>query len=178
MIPALTSEGDLPRGRFCASLNDVETRFVGDAAYDNSTTRSQVWSDFNDLVDLVRRLRVRVPAAFVGGSFITSKIDPSDVDVALFFDQSKITNPGTFANLAQIVDDPKGALGLQVDAFLIPWHPDGTELGGNHPAYATERSRWDDFWQRKVAKADRNPPQRWHAMPVRGYVEVIIDGYR
>lgn len=77
----------------------------------------------------------------------------------------------------KIVDDPKGALGLQVDAFLIPWHPDGTELGGS-PRYATERTRWDDFWQRKVAKADRNPPQRWHAMPVRGYVEVIIDGYR
>jgi hypothetical protein len=89
-----------------------------------------------------------------------------------------MTNPNTFADVAQIVDDPK-ADGLQVDAFLIPWHPNGTDLGGgDRRAYATERTRWDDFWQRKVAKPDRNPPQRSHSMPVRGYLEVVIDGYR
>jgi len=68
-------------------------------------------------------------------------------------------------------------LGLQVDAFLIQWHPTGTQLGGD-PSYVGQRGTWDDFWQRKVAKPDRNPPQRAHAMPVRGYLEVIIDGYK
>lgn len=176
-IPPLTDHGDLPRGRFCASLDDVEKRFVTDAAYDGSNTREQIWSDFNDLVELIKRIRVRVPAAFIGGSFVTDKLDPSDVDVAFLVDTSRITNPNTYGQLQQRVADPKANNGLQVDSFLIPWHPDGSELGGNHPSYAIERSRWDDFWQRKVALADRIPHERSHAMPVRGYVEVIIDGY-
>lgn len=176
-IPGLTSEGDLPRGRFCASVDDVHQRFVTDGVYAGSTTREQVWSDFMDLVDLIRRLRVRVPAAFLGGSFVTSKMDPSDVDAALIFDASRITSPPTFAQVNKVVTEAKVVNGLQVDAFLIPWHPDGT-LDGGRPDYLRERGKWDDFWQRKVAKADRYPPQRSHSMPVRGYVEVIIDGYR
>lgn len=180
-IPALTSDGDLPRGRFCTSLDDVEKRFVADAAYEGSITREKVWTDFNVVLDTVRRRRVRVPAVFLGGGFVTSELNPSDVDVALIIDVSKISNPQTYADVAQVVDDPKAG-GLRVDAFLIPWHPDGTELGGGgntgQIAYATERARWDDFWQRKVPKIDRHPPQRWHSMPVRGYLEVVIDGYR
>jgi hypothetical protein len=177
VIPDFTGEGDLPRGRFCASMEEVEERFVDDDEFEASTTRAQVWSDFTDLIDLIRKKKVRVPAAFLGGSFVTNEPNPSDVDAALFIDTSKISNPATLAAVKKIVADPKTTPGLQVDAFLIQWHPDGTE-GGGDPHYLPQRGRWDDFWQRKVLKADRNPPQRTHSMPVRGYLEVIIDGYR
>lgn len=87
----------------------------------------------------------------------------------------------TLSDLADIVNDPK-ADGLNVDVFLVLWHPDGTEMGGGgregQMRYAASRGKWDDFWQRKVDKADRATPQRSHSMPVRGYVEVVIDGYR
>jgi hypothetical protein len=178
-VPLLTDSGDLPRGRFCVSLEDVEKRFVSAAEYEGSTTREQVWSDFNDVIDLIRRKRAAIPAAFLGGSFVSSELNPSDVDAALFIDFSRIRNGQTYADVEQIVNNPKTNLGLQVDAFIIPWHPDGTELGGGDwQAYVRERSRWDDFWQRKVAKPDRQPPQRHHSMPLRGYLEVIIDDYR
>ena len=176
-IPPLTSSGDLPRGRFCASVAEFEKRFVADGAYEGSTTREQVWTDFNDLVDLIRLLKVRIPAVFVGGGFVTSSLNPTDIDAAIFVDTSKIARPETFGRIADYVSDPKMDRGLRVDAFVIPWHPDGTQHGG-HREYLPARGSWDDFWQRKVAKDDRHPPQRWHAMPVRGYVEVIIDGYR
>lgn len=176
-IPALNSAGDLPRGRYCVSMDDVEARFVAGAEYEGSNTREEVWTDFNVLLDLIRQLRVRVPAAFLGGGFVTSALDPSDVDAAIIVDTSRITSQSTFAEISKIIDNPKGRLNLRVDAFLIRWHPDGTEVGGD-PMYLAQRGKWDDFWQRKVAKADRNPPQRSHAMPVRGYLEVLIDGYR
>ncbi|EJZ04250.1 DUF6932 family protein [Mycolicibacterium vaccae] len=176
-IPPLTSSGDLPRGRFCADLQSVEDRFVTDAVYQGSNTRDQVWSDFKDFLELIRQERVRVPAAFVGGSFVTKTLDPSDVDAALFIDMSRITNPNTFSKVSKLFRDPKTDLGLRLDVFMIRWHPDGTEIGGD-PKYLVQRGKWDDFWQRKVAKADRVPPQRPHAMPVRGYLEVVLDGYR
>lgn len=129
-----------------------------------------------DLVQLIHDERVRVPAAFIGGGFSTTAMHPSDVDTSLIVDDSRISNPRTYSKVAGLAAGTKTTLGLQLDAFVIPWHPDGTEPGGN-PKYFPARGKWDDFWQRKVAKLDRDPPQRRHAMPVRGYLEVLIDGY-
>jgi hypothetical protein len=175
-IPAFTNEGDLPRGRFCASFDDVEKWYVTDEAYEGSSTRKQVWSDFATLLDLIKRLRVRVPAVFLGGSFVTSKLDPPDIDVALLVDMSRISSAATFGKVEKIVATTKSDLSLEVDSFLIRWHPDGSQVGGD-PRYLAQRGSWDDFWQRKVPMPDRIPPQRAHAMPVRGYLEVMIDGY-
>jgi hypothetical protein len=175
VIPAFEATGFLPRGRFCATAQEVENALVKSADFSASATRDAVWSDFLLVVDSIRRKRARLPAAFLGGSFVTNAMDPDDVDAAILIDTSRITSPGTLTAVRQIVSDPK-AQGLRVDAFLIQWHPNGTEDGGD-PTYLYSRGKWDDFWQRHVPKADRQPPQRQHAMPVRGYLEVILDGY-
>ncbi len=148
---------------------------VAGEAFAASTTREAVWSNFLTVVALIGRKKVRVPAAFVGGSFVTSVIDPSDVDAAIVIDSSRITNPTTLTAVRQIVHEPKSQ-GLQVDSFLILWSPDGSH-GGQEASYLSERGKWDDFWQRSVAKKDRLPSQRSHAMPKRGYLEVVLDGY-
>lgn len=175
MIPEFELNGNLPRGRFCATVKEVQDKLVQGSAFAASTRRDMVWADFLTVVDLIKRKRVRVPAALIGGGFVTSALDPEDVDAAILIDVSRITSRDTLTAVLKIVHDPK-AQGLQVDAFLIQWYPDGTEAGGN-PSYCTERGKWDDFWQRDVAKADRGRPERRHAMPVRGYLEVILDGY-
>jgi hypothetical protein len=175
LIPDFDQSGNLPRGRYCATVQEVHDVLVKGPEFAASTTRDSVWDDFTLLVDSIRRKRVRVPAAFIGGSFVTKALNPDDIDAAILIDTSRITSLATLTAVRQIVSNPK-AVGLKVDAFLIQWHPDGTENGGD-PSYLASRGKWDDFWQRDVAKADRNPPQRGHAMPVRGYLEVILDGY-
>ena len=175
MVPDFEQSGNLPRGRFCATVQEVEDILVKGPEFTNSTTRDSVWNDFTLLVDSIRRKRVKVPAAFIGGGFVTKALNPEDIDAAILIDTSRITNPATLAAVQQIVTDPKAA-GLKVDAFLIQWYPDGTE-NGRDPSYLATRGKWDDFWQRDVPKAERIPPQRSHAMPVRGYLEVILDGY-
>jgi len=175
LVPEFEESGNLPRGRFCATAQEVHDVLVKGPEFTSSTTRDSIWDDFTLLVELIKRKRVHVPAAFIGGSFVTKALNPSDIDAAILIDTSRITNPATLAGVQQIVSKPK-ASGLKVDAFLIQWHPDGTENGGD-PSYLATRGKWDDFWQREVAKADRNNPQRSHSMPVRGYLEVILDGY-
>ncbi|OLT35085.1 hypothetical protein BJF84_14810 [Rhodococcus sp. CUA-806] len=174
-IPDFGPDGDLPRGRFCVSMDDVNATLVKGPTFLGSGTRGEVWDDFEKLVALIKRKGVRIPAAFLGGSFVTSKVNPSDVDASILIDASRITNPSTYDAVVKIAANSKN-VGLQVDAFVIPWHPDGTQRGGD-ATYCGLRGSWDDFWQRKVAKPDRDPPQRVHAMPVRGYLEVLIDGY-
>ena len=177
VIPGLDDRGLLPPGRYRATTEEVETTFISAPAYGASTTRRVVWDDFLHLVELLRAKHVRLPAAFLGGSFTSSDVDPSDVDVTLLYDSSKIQSQALYAEILRITDDPKGNLGLQVDAFTIPWWPEGDDRM-MRSAYLCDRGRWDDFWQRHVPKSERFPPQRAHAMPVRGYLEVLLDGYR
>lgn len=171
VIPSLTSEGLLPCGRFQCSSDEVEAVFLG------NERRAKVWDDFLAVADLLRRRRVRLPSAFVSGSFVTSVDDPGDVDAAFLYDASAVTRPETHAELARIAGSTKDELALEVDALLIGWHPQGYDLAQQR-RYRQDRGYWDDFWQRHVLKADRDPEQRHHAFPVRGYLEVILDGYR
>ncbi|NMD55572.1 MULTISPECIES: DUF6932 family protein [Tsukamurella] len=176
MIPALEANGWLPRGRFCAGLDEVEERFVLSGEFGDSARRPEVWEDFKSLLALIADLKAKVPAVFLGGSFVTDAMEPSDVDAAIIVDTSRIRRPETLQRVANTIAGAKRA-GLAVDGFMIPWHPDGTQYG-QEPAYVELRGVWDDFWQRYVPKPDRNPPQRHHAMPLRGYLEVTVDGYR
>jgi hypothetical protein len=175
LIPDFEQNGNLPRGRFCATAQEVYDVLVKGREFTSSTTRDAIWDDFTLLVDSIKRKRVRTPAAFVGGGFVTKALDPTDIDAAILIDTSRIASPATLSGIHQIVTNSKAA-GLKVDAFLIQWHPDGSE-DGRDPSYLATRGKWDDFWQRDVAKADRPFPQRGHSMPVRGYLEVILDGY-
>lgn len=175
MIPEFAESGELPRGRFCTDPDEVEQVLVKADQFTGSGTRSQVWSDFLDVVALVKRKRVRVPAAFISGSFVSTKLDPSDVDTSIIVDVSRVTNPATYQAVLQIARQTKHNQ-LRVDAFLIPWSPDGSQAGA-HPDYPAHRGIWDGFWQRSVPKSDRSPMMRSHAMPKRGYLEVLLDGY-
>lgn len=65
MIPALSEDGWLPRGRFCASLAEVKERFVDDPAFVTSRTRAKVWQDFEAVLALIEQQRVKVPAVFL-----------------------------------------------------------------------------------------------------------------
>jgi hypothetical protein len=176
MIPPFTKEGLLPRGRFVATIDEVEESFVKADHFRGSATRQQVWDDFLALVELLRRKRARMPAAFLGGSFTSDVLDPSDVDTSVLIDQTRISSPKTWDDLAKIARGAKPA-GLKLDAFLINWRPEGDQ-SPESLAYHRSRGMWDDWWQRHVPKPDRLPPLRHHAMPLRGYLEVIVDGYK
>ena len=177
MIPDLTPEGFLPRGRFLTDRDEVDAYFVKAIEFKDSTTRAAVWADFHALIDLVGRLKVRIPAVFLAGSFTTNMANPSDTDSSILVDSGRISSGKTWDNLAKISRTSKTDLKLKADTFFIPWFPEGDHTC-IPPNYLLERGRWDDFWQRHVTKADRLPPQRHHAMPVRGYLEVIIDDYK
>jgi methanogenic corrinoid protein MtbC1 len=95
MIPEFELNGNLPRGRFCATVKEVQDVLVQGSAFATSTRRDRVWADFLTVVDLIKRKRVRVPAALIGGGFVTSTLDPKDVDAAILIDVSRITSPDT-----------------------------------------------------------------------------------
>lgn len=180
--------GHLPRGRHRVTEADVKAAFVDHAQFGDSATRSEVWEEYETGRDLLRR-RVRIHAVWIGGSFLTSKVDPNDMD-ALFIvsarDYGKLDGRGK-----TIVDSfrPKvGALGKPVrshalkrlDSFLLMWFPWSPfePNGGAQGAYAVDRGYWDDWWQRdRYNKPDGQPPHWMDAIPTRGYLEVELDAF-
>lgn len=177
MIPAFEANGSLPLGRFSCNLQEAKQFLVSGAPFNDAPNRATLWTIFEDSLQRMHSIRCKIPSVFLGGSFVTSKIDPSDIDAAYLVDRSTIVSDQTLGKLDQIFR----AINQEVfiDAFLIPWHPTNLKLEDSYfDMYYMERGKWDDFWQRSVVKEDRVPWQRFHAFPKRGYLEVTKDGYR
>ena len=85
-IPSLDENGLLPRGIHPCSREDLLARFgeVGD--------RRRLYELFLDLVAPLSELQVRGDL-FVGGSFVTKKFKPSDIDVAIDLSREPPSSP-------------------------------------------------------------------------------------
>jgi hypothetical protein len=81
-LPAFNSEGDLPAGVHCATLQEIETRF-GTA----NRSRELLFKRLDRIVAIVRGTQHLVRAV-VFGSFVTSEPEPNDIDLFLVFDEA------------------------------------------------------------------------------------------
>lgn len=181
--------GYLPHGRHRVTEADIRARFVDHADYAASTTRAAVWDDYELGRDLLRS-KVRVHAIWIGGSFLTTKVDAKDLDALFIVSARDYKNQDVAGR--QVVESflPKaGPLGTTVrghgltrlDSFLLMWSPFSPLDPNSSPAhleYAVRRGYWDDFWQRdRFNKPDGKPPHWKDALPVRGYLEVELDAF-
>lgn len=170
----------LPPGRHPWTLDLVAAKYCPAAEY-GLTHRQVVWSHFEQTTAWLRSV-VPVAAVWIGGSFLSSKDEPGDVDAIyvvrgkeydeLQDDEARRT-VGLFAGGGQFK-----SRGILVDSYILPWTPrksNGPETDRDHHELA-QRGYWDDWLQRH--KADRKAPATDEdALPVRGYVEVILDGF-
>lgn len=173
-LPAL-NDGVLPLGRWPATVGEIETAFVTG----QSAKRQEAWNDWLELTDALRDV-VTLPAAWLGGSFFTDKDEPGDLDSVYVIEwavaKAALLSPDPRrAQLVQAVADNqvKAIFGLSVDSFILEWWPTpGPKAHAWTRGYRERRGYWDDLWSRR-----RSSDPRRDAVPSRGYVEVIFDGY-
>ncbi|WP_431606702.1 DUF6932 family protein [Mycolicibacterium neoaurum] len=137
----------------------------------------------NDLLDgflkLLTEVQSVVPvcAVWLAGSFLTSKDMPGDVDVTLVVPANDLRN---LQGATRLLVTPSGlqrlarTLNVRVDAYVLPWEclPQPDPNDPDHGRYLMTRGYWDDWWMRL-----RSTTPAEGALPRRGYVEVIVDGY-
>jgi len=180
VIPALNDRGLLPLGRYLTTLDEIEARF----APQGSGRRSKVWREFiNALAEL--RSAVPVCAIWISGSFLTDENSPDDLDVVFFLDSRDCVIARNDERARKIVgvfasNKVKEAFRWAVDSNVVEWVSDTC---GEHSSYTVDkyletRGYWDDFWQRIRHGEKHGPTVRQDALPERGYVEVIIDGFK
>jgi hypothetical protein len=94
MIPPFEDNGYLPSGIHRATLDEFEARFGSESELRRVQMESLRW-----LVDLAKRAAVE--RLVIGGSFVTDRFEPNDVDCVLLIDPD---HPHDAAALDEIAD--------------------------------------------------------------------------
>ncbi len=183
-IPSLTSEGFLPLGRYAATADETHDRYV--TPYPAANPRHKIWGDWLTVTDLLHQAVGSVSAAWLGGSFLSDKDEPDDIDCLYVVPAANLAAVAgkPEAKVLQLLTDhgPTGlqqTYGLRVDSYLLPWplNPHNGPQTSDDYAYVQSRGYWDDFWQRRRSGGKMDTPKPEDGLPRRGYVEVILDGY-
>lgn len=179
MIPALTSHGHLPLGRHRCDLVELEQRFVADAQFSSSTVREDIFGDLTQVIELFKTFGADlIEVVWIGGSFTSDKLDPSDIDCLFVLDQTAFTNLSKTQQTKLLKlkrkDYVREKFDLRVEPFILvreefenPWDKDWVTDQAVH--YLAARGAWDDWWQRI-----RNTTGGSSSKPVRGYLEVTL----
>lgn len=186
LIPPLTPAGELPGGRYPAELEEIEAAFVQASELAGSSTRPQVWQGFLEWLDAWGQLEAQLDvsllgALWIGGSFTSLKLDPTDIDVAPIVNRAALSSvrgrPGARA-LRRVIGHREGIRArFHVESFPVPWQPVVHPFQrGQQPVeevdYLRQRGTMDDYWQR--LKPPDGLPRSPGLGPERGYLEVIL----
>jgi hypothetical protein len=190
VIPEL-EDGHLPPGRYLAALEDVEARFVSHGDFAGSATRAEVWDGFGayclEWLKAEEHFGVTLlHALWIGGSFTSGKLDPSDIDVTPHYDHVAVTDLAGQAGAGQV----KRLFGhrtairerYKVEPFAVPWRRISSTLTPERLDDAFERDALllrgglDAWWGRTRPDGwiDDGPPTPPHRYADRGYLEVIL----
>lgn len=185
-VPSLTAEGFLPRGRFPCTLEELEDEFVDHERFRDSSSRDEIFGHFLSAVELLNSFDSSlIENVWVGGSFVTDRIDPDDID-CLFVLSGPVYDALPSNNKRNQVKqfNRKGWLreryGLRVESFLLvrvpfanPWDRGGVHVDA--APYAQVRGAWDDWWLRtRTGETADEEPRIESAEPRRGYMEVTL----
>lgn len=187
MIPAIQAGSDaLDVGRHPATIAEIEARFVTHPDFAGSTTRADIWQEWLVATSYLRA-QVPVIAAWIGGSFTTTKLNPGDIDCTYLIDHQEAalatSDPARAGVLAQfsVPNTIRSALGWRVDHYVCVWRdvPNPGVVPRTAPEweYYRIRGHWDDWWQRRRMSAAGAVFTRDDTLPRRGYLEVMLDGY-
>ncbi|WP_075891245.1 DUF6932 family protein [Actinomyces provencensis] len=189
-IPVLDAAGMLPPGRFLTTLDEVEDRFVANATFGGSATRRTIWGGFLEYIGAWRAAEESTAApgrallgVWLAGSFISAKIDPSDLDCTPVLDvkvmEATKGRPG-HGDMKKLVRHRDGVRSMfHVEVFPYKWTPVRSSL---FPATCSQSERdslcargaLDAWWQRVRPPGPERAPEPSPPYPERGYLEVIL----
>lgn len=172
MIPDLQDVGAgyevLPPGRYLTTFEEIGESFVPDS----NASREAIWTEFVNATEFYRETIGEIFSVWIGGSFVTSKDTPSDIDVTYLI-KSDVFNMAVnnkYGNAAILMMRNRSSFNFDlIDSYIITIPPTHTSCSPQD--YMQWRGYWDQFWS-KARTNDPNQP----SFPKCGYLEVILDG--
>ena len=182
MLPCLDpGTGLLPPGRHVCTAAEVEIGLVKSNGFSASATRPEIWDHWNAALGVLQS-SVLVHAAWLGGSFTTSKLDPDDIDVTFIINGDDLIQRGApdqrIVSLFEGNNQLKSQLNLRVDSYAFAWQPDTPGVRNrSRNASLWARGYWDDWWQRVRQSPKGSASVPGDSVPRRGYLEVLVSDY-
>ncbi|MBG6085862.1 DUF6932 family protein [Zhihengliuella flava] len=183
-----TPTGFLPPGRYSCDHHEARQFLVGAPRFDASETRDKLWDGLEgflaEFVELERKYEseLSVPLLdriWLGGSFVSTKINPRNVDLTLFLNDDAVQELRGRPGAGILKKSRRDWLArYSVSPLFVHYRPiisifrnDGLSSDDTH--YLIERGKWDDWWQRCREDSTREPTLE-SARTKRGYLEVTL----
>lgn len=183
-LPALIKVADskyevLPLGRYLVTFDEIEDAYVTGL----SAKRQEIWNAFRNCIGLIRSAVGSLAEVWIGGSFITSKEEPRDIDAVFLFTKDCFDAAASgSSNDAKLVlsiltrSSKINRLDPSVDGYALIVPPTEYDVSGEFETiYSRQRGYWDQFWSKTRFVDEKSDGWKY---PASGYLEVIIDGYR
>lgn len=153
-----------------------------------SRTRPKVWDGFLDYLqswaNAEDALGVEVlRGVWIGGSFISAALDPSDIDVSPIYEADTLDSLKGTAGIGEIKrlikHRERVAKKFSVEPFPVPWVAIASTLFPEHLDEAQKstlaiRGGIDSWWGRVRPPGPKSAPEKPTTLADRGYLEVIL----
>lgn len=186
-LPAIDpATGCLPSGRFPATFAELRRAFVDAEEFAGSKSRAAKWDGFVAYVAAWEQVEALIGdrlvlAWWIGGSFVTSAIEVSDIDVSPILDRDVWTArsgaEGMGKAKALIRHRKKVVDAFGVEPFVLLWSAVSCtlfpeDLTASQREMLRDRGGLDAWWQRRRPPGEKTAPGLPTAFAERGYVEV------
>ncbi|MFF9329459.1 DUF6932 family protein [Streptomyces sp. NPDC014776] len=177
-LPSLDpATGLLPPGRYAATLDELYSTLVVSTG---SAIRREIWEEWSTHRTMVETQVGEISRMWVGGSFVSNKLDPSDVDVTYLVSAHHYDalDQETLVDLDDLTDAGWCAdVGMRVDALILrlPKRLPVSQMAPRLLDRETSESFRDLGLYDEVCQAIKPPAA--HSVPSelrRGYVEVLL----
>ncbi|SIQ40534.1 hypothetical protein CAFEA_10980 [Corynebacterium afermentans subsp. afermentans] len=193
--PQNTYQAPMP-GRVRMCLDDVRQEWVD--KFPDRAARLALWGKFQNYLAHFADIEQKaidsgwldddeeiIKYVWLGGSFISDKIAPRNLDVTVFLNGPALEKlkgkkgSGWVRNKAFARDSLSkdanfsGISPIRVDYYPVKSVFHLSELGNAERNYLLERGAWDEWWQR-LRDSHTDAPTESSAATRRGYVEVIL----
>lgn len=186
--------GEFPApGRTQATFGEAKDLLVGDGAFASSSTRSDLWDGlerylvrFFDLEERHQDVlagRDLVRCLWLGGSYVSSRVDPNNIDVTVCIDDAARLmlrgRPGS-KWLAKAFSREERRKEFGVSPLELRYRPvvsvfRSRVTDAEDQRYLQDRGSWDEWWQRcRDPQANTGEPTLGTVEARRGYLEVTL----
>lgn len=192
MTSAFAEDGYLPLGRHSCDPDEAKALLVDNPLFEDSRTRAELWTNFERYLTIFLTLEDRysellpgplVDRVWLGGSFVSAKRDPRNIDTTSFVNRAAHTairgkeGAGVFSKSRDYFLDE-----FKLSPLFVYYEPVVSvfkldELEDSQRAYLLSRGAWDDWWQRRRQDGERQAPTVETCEPRRGYLEVVLNGW-
>lgn len=182
----------LQPGRYQVDADEARALLVDGPRFEGSDTRQQIWDGFERYMARFFHLEEHFEAViaggslvhcvWLGGSFVSSRLNPSNADLTVFIDDGNAQKikgkpkAGWMTQAFKRVHTERHYLlsALEVRYRPIPSVFELEELEHPDLEYLRQRGAWDDWWQRCRPPGEKGAPTLESAVPRRGYLEVTL----